>query len=118
MLTSLNFLDVVEAPNDPFVFCRVCTSIVAANPHSTGVDYPLSPSKSLLYRHLKQYHGAAKPSILPALICKRPRLAEALANSQYQMPSLSLISARHSRDSKSGIDSNARSVRGRIRSVA
>lgn len=86
MLSNLDFLDVVEAPNGPFVFCRPCTTIVAANPHPTGQDYPLSSVKSLLYRHLHKYHAAPKASSLPPLIAARPRLAEALHNSRHQMP--------------------------------
>lgn len=71
MFTNLDFLDIIQVSNGPFVFCRSYATIIAANPHSTGVDYPLSTSKSLLYRHLKQYHDGTQPAILPDLVQAR-----------------------------------------------
>src|SRR5271156_2291457 len=42
MLTSLDFLSIVYAPNGPFVFCKPCGSVIATNPHDAGKDYPLT----------------------------------------------------------------------------
>ena len=86
MCTSLDFLDVVDLPNGPFVYCRPCTSIVAANRQPIRSHHGLASKQSRLYRHLDQHHDLASPRQIPDWVAARPRLAEALANSRDQYP--------------------------------
>jgi len=85
MLTNLDFIDVVSAPNGPFALCRTCMTIIATSPYSYGNDVPFSSPSSLIYRYLRKYYDATQPSAILALIATRLGLAEALENSRHQM---------------------------------
>jgi hypothetical protein len=85
MLTNLDFIEVIQAPNGPFAFCCLCATVVAANPHKTGKPHLVTSTQSLLYRHLKQHHPI-DPTTFPDLLAVRPELITALENSRYQLP--------------------------------
>jgi hypothetical protein len=79
MLTSLDFLSVVDAPNGPFVFCKPCGSVIATNPHGAGIEYPLTRKEHLLCRHLLKHHEDKGPfASLPTIATAWPELIAAL----------------------------------------
>src|SRR6202000_2648453 len=78
MLTSLDFLSIVYAPNGPFVFCKPCGRVIATNPHDAGKDYPLTRKDHLLCRHLLKHHEDKGPfTSLPTIATAWPELIAA-----------------------------------------
>ncbi|KFX94895.1 hypothetical protein O988_06093 [Pseudogymnoascus sp. VKM F-3808] len=89
MDANIDFLQVVQDPNGPFVLCTTCRCVIGVNPHPKSHVDPkktIHRRQSLLFRHLKTKHSLYKWQIAADLALAWPNIIAALENGRREYP--------------------------------